>query len=256
MNKPVGFAWRHPVGIAASVLAAVSIAASADAAEKLSVGIGGEYTQYFGYADNDTSTGDFNGFDVKTDGTLTFGGETTLDNGVSFGVEVGLDAQSSGDDQIDGSMLYLESSAGRLEVGQTDTVAALMHYSAPDVGYGINDSDISDWVVNLSGGDANSAFQSTYLYLGEDQATKINYFTPRSSPDSSSGSPTFRSSSGTATFSRQATSTATASRSAPTTFKAWALSRWRSPPATSSPTSRTVSEPAEATPRDTASART
>lgn len=179
MNKQVGFAWRRPLGIAASILAAVSITASADAAEKLSVGIGGEYTQYFGYVDNDTNTGDFTGFDVKTDGTLTFGGETTLDNGMSFGVEVGLDAQSSGDDQIDGSMLYVESSAGRLEVGQTDTVAALMHYSAPDVGYGINDSDISDWVVNLSGGDADSAFQSTYLYLGEDQATKINYFTPR-----------------------------------------------------------------------------
>lgn len=168
-------AWVAPALIAANMVAATPAAA----AEKLSVGIGGEYSQFFGYADNDTNTGDFSGFDVKTDGDLTFSGETTLDNGLSFGVEVGLDATSSGDDQIDGSMFYVESSAGRLEVGQTDTVAALMHYSAPDVGYGINDSDIADWVVNLSGGDSDSAFQSTYLYLGEDQATKINYFTPR-----------------------------------------------------------------------------
>ena len=179
MNQPLGLVRWRPVGLAASVFATVALAAPAGAAEKLSVGIGGEYTQYFGYVDNDTSTGDFTGFDVKTDGTLTFGGEITLDHGLSFGMEVGLDAISSGSDQIDGSMLYVESSAGRLEIGQTDTVAALMHYSAPDVGYGINDSDIADWVVNLSGGDADSAFQSTYLYLGEDQASKINYFTPR-----------------------------------------------------------------------------
>lgn len=155
------------------------MAGPAYAAEKLAIGVGGEYTQYFGYADNDTNTGDFTGFDAKADGVLTFGGETTLDNGISFGVEVGLKTESAGSDQIDGSMLYVESSAGRLEMGQTDSVAALMHYSAPDVGFGVNDSDISDWVLNLSGADADSAFQSTYLYLGEDQATKINYFTPR-----------------------------------------------------------------------------
>lgn len=179
---------RRPLGPAASVLAASVLAASvlalaaatpAGAAEKLSVGIGGEYTQFFGFADNETDTGDFNGFDVKSDGILTFGGETTLDNGISFGVEVGLKTESAGSDQIDGSMMYVEAQAGRLEIGQTDSVAALMHYSAPDVGFGINDSDIGDWVINPTGGDADSAFQSTYLYLGEDQATKINYFTPR-----------------------------------------------------------------------------
>src|SRR3546814_18843321 len=55
----------------------------------------------------------------------------------------------------------------------------LMHYAAPDVGFGLNDSDIADWVINPSGGDADSAFESTYLYIGDDKATKITYFTPR-----------------------------------------------------------------------------
>ena len=179
MTHREGFAVWRPVGFATVLLAATMLTPSAHAAEKLQVEVGGEYTQYFGYASNDTDTGDFDGFDVKTDGTITFGGEITLDNGLSVGMEVGLDAMSSGDDQIDGSMLYVESTAGRLEMGQTDTVAAIMHYSAPDVGFGINDSDIADWVVNLTGADSDSAFQSTYLYLGEDQSTKINYFTPR-----------------------------------------------------------------------------
>lgn len=179
MMQSRGLALRRPLGVATSVLALLSVAVPAAAAEKLSVGIGGEYTQYFGFADNETDTGDYTGFDAKADGVLTFGGETTPDNGISFGVEVGLKTESAGSDQIDGSMMYVEAEAGRLEIGQTDNVAVLMHFSAPDVGFGINDSDISDWVINPSGGDADSAFQSTYLYLGEDQATKITYFTPR-----------------------------------------------------------------------------
>ena len=72
MNQPLGLVRWRPVGIAASVFATFALAAPAGAAEKLSVGIGGEYTQYFGYVDNDTNTGDFTGFDVKTDGTLVF----------------------------------------------------------------------------------------------------------------------------------------------------------------------------------------
>jgi ABC-type amino acid transport substrate-binding protein len=144
-----------------AALVATAATNTALAADRLSVGVGGEYTQYFGYVDNDTNTGDFSGFDAKTDGTIVFSGEFLLDIGLLVGAEVGLDAQSSGDDQIDGSMMFLENDAGRLEVGQTDSAAALMQYSAPDVGFGINDSDIADWVVNLSGGDGDSAFEST-----------------------------------------------------------------------------------------------
>lgn len=148
--------------------------------ERVKAAVGGEITQYFGYADNDdVAGGDFTGFDIKTDGTLFFGGDTTFDNGLQVGFEVGLDVQSAGDEQIDGSYLWLEHRFGRLEIGQNDSAAVLMHYAAPDVGFGINDSDIADWVINPSSGDADSAFQSTYLYIGDDKATKVSYFTPR-----------------------------------------------------------------------------
>lgn len=161
-------------------LLAGTAASPALAAEKLQVGVGGEYIQYFGYADNDDlGTGHFTGFDAKTDGTLFFAGDFTMDSGLQVGVEVGLDAQSSGDDQIDGSFVWLEQAFGRLEIGQNDSAAVLMHYAAPDVGFGINDSDIADWMVNPSGGDADSAFSSTYLYIGDDKATKVTYYTPR-----------------------------------------------------------------------------
>ena len=148
--------------------------------ERISASVGGEITQFFGYADNDdVAGGDFSGVDIKTDGLLFFGGDTTFDNGLQVGFEVGLDVQSTGDDQIDGSYLWLEHRLGRLEMGQNDSAAVLMHYAAPEVGFGINDSDISEWIINPSSGDADSAFESTYLYIGDDKATKISYFTPR-----------------------------------------------------------------------------
>lgn len=170
---------RHAATIA---LLAGTVASPSLAAERLNVEIGGEITQYFGYANNDDiTTGDFTGFDLKTDtgSVLTFGGDFTLDTGLQVGVEVGLDVQSSGDDQIDGSYLWLEDRFGRLEMGSNDNAAVLMHYAAPDVGIGINDSDLADWIINPSTGDADSAFLSTYLYLGDDKATKVSYFTPR-----------------------------------------------------------------------------
>jgi len=155
-------------------------AVPAVAADRLQVDVGGEFTQYFGFADNDNvGGGDFTGLDVKSDGAVTFGGEFTLDIGLQVGVEVNLKSETAQGEQIDGSYLWLEDRFGRLEIGSRDSAAALMQYSAPDVGLGINDSDISDWIVNPSTADGDSAFQSTYLYLGEDQATKITYFTPR-----------------------------------------------------------------------------
>lgn len=167
---------RALIGVFLASVAALPAAA----AEKLSAAVGGEFTQYFGYADNDNGVGgDFTGFDVKSDGVVVFGGDFTLDIGLQVGVEVGLKSETAQGEQIDGSHLWLEHGFGRFEIGSRDSAAALMQYSAPDVGLGINDSDLADWIVNPSSGDEDSAFQSTYLYLGEDQATKISYFTPR-----------------------------------------------------------------------------
>jgi predicted porin len=150
------------------------------AAEKISLRAGGELVQYFGYVHNDdTGTGDFTGFDVKADGELEIAGETTLDNGIGLGVEVVLKTETSDDEQIDGSYLWAEGAFGRVELGQNDNVAKLMHIIAPEVGFQINKADIADWVINPSGGDSNSAFETTYLYLGSEKATQLSWISPR-----------------------------------------------------------------------------
>lgn len=166
-------------GTALAVVLGAGFAGAAAAADPIKLGVGGSYTQYFGYvANDDTGTSDYTGFDQKADGEIVFSGETALDNGISFGVEVTLTAQTD-TDQIDGSYLYSEGQFGRFELGSNDNVAVQMHFAAPDVGFGINDSDISDWVFNPSGGDADSAFSSTFLYLGENVADKVSWLSPR-----------------------------------------------------------------------------
>tara|TARA_R110002126_G_scaffold91913_3_gene218461 strand:+ start:1615 stop:2724 length:1110 start_codon:yes stop_codon:yes gene_type:complete len=160
--------------------AAAAWAPTADAAEKLHLGIEGYMTQYFGYADNDdTGTADTSGFDVKSDTELGFAGDFTLDNGLQVGVEVVLNGNSDDGEQIKDSYSWAEAKFGRLELGKRDNAAAQMHYAAPDVGLGINDGDIDDWIDNPTGGDSDSAFKSTYLFLGEDKGTKLTYYSPR-----------------------------------------------------------------------------
>ncbi|UUX48185.1 porin [Nisaea acidiphila] len=174
------FLKRTGAPIALAALAA-AWAVPAEAADKLSVGIEGYMTQYFGYADNDDNGGttDYTGFDVKSDAEIGFVGDTTLDNGLQFGLEVVLNGNTDSGEQLKDSYSWAEAEFGRFELGKRDNAAAQMHYSAPDVGLGINDADIDDWIDNPTGGDSDSAFKSTFLFLGEDKGTKLTYYTPR-----------------------------------------------------------------------------
>lgn len=168
---------------ASVALAALSAAwiPSAHAAEKLSVGIEGYMTQYFGYANNDDNGAatDTTGFDQKSDTEIGFAGEFTMDAGLQVGLEVVMNGNSDNGEQVKDSYAWTEAKFGRLELGKRDNAAAQMHYAAPDVGLGINDADIDDWIDNPTGGDSDSAFKSTYLFLGEDKGTKLSYYTPR-----------------------------------------------------------------------------
>lgn len=175
-NKLLGGSSRASL-IAASAFALVLTgAAGAQAEEPIKLGLSGYMEQFFGYADNDT---DQDHFDQKSDTEVEFGGETTLDNGISFGAAVVLNGNTDDESQIAESFAYVEGDFGRGEFGSRDNAAAIMQYAAPDVGIGLNDGDVSDWIENTTSSDADSAFESTFLFLGEDKANKVTYFTPR-----------------------------------------------------------------------------
>ncbi len=165
------------IAAAGGGLAAGIFGLAAPASAQIELGLSGEMTQWVGYARNEQSA--YSGADVKTDFEVDVGSEVALDNGLQFGVRFSVENESGPDNQTVEAFLYVESGFGRAEIGDRDSAASLMHYAAPDVGIGINDGDVAEWVHNPTSGDADSAFESTYLYLGEDKASKVTFFTPR-----------------------------------------------------------------------------
>jgi hypothetical protein len=128
---------------------------------------------------DDNGAGKFTSFEVKADSKIAFGGATTLENGLQFGCKVILRAGPGDADQINGTYIWNEGDYGQIEIGQAYNAATVMHYAAPNISLGINDSDNCDWIAPPSGGDVGSGFQSTFLLLGEDKASKVSWVSPR-----------------------------------------------------------------------------
>lgn len=168
----------------------IASAPSAIAAEKIKIGVGGYMEQWFGYASgDDNSTEDFSGFDVKSDAEIIFKGKTTLDNGISVGVNVQLEGNANAGDQIDESYLIIKGGFGEINIGSENSAQYKMHYAPADFGIGMNSGDWSSW-TGVAGTDAGAAiskggafrapFGATYVEpLRANDSEKVTYYTPR-----------------------------------------------------------------------------
>ena len=158
----------------ALVTAGVLASSLAHAEEGIKLGIGGYMNNYFGAGDVDDDGNDFNETSLWSDGEVHFTGETTLDNGITFGANIQLESFSSGD-QIDENYAYVEGGFGRMQFGSENTAAHLMQYSAPQVGAPIS----TGWVTNFIPTPAGfSGFLGPFEDIGNDENT-VTYFTPR-----------------------------------------------------------------------------
>ena len=81
------------LGSTAIVAAAAAFAAPASAAENIKLGLGGYYQSAFVLIDEDVA--DTRTDSIKQEGEIYFLGETTLDNGVTVGVNVQLEAYTT-----------------------------------------------------------------------------------------------------------------------------------------------------------------
>ena len=134
-------------GSTALMAAGAMAAAPASAEEGLKLGLGGYWNSFFwagDYSEDDDDPRDLNNTGIFNDGEVHFKGKTTLDNGITFGVQVELEGYTSGD-QIDENYAYIEGSFGRLVIGGENTAAYMMQYGAPFVGTPIN----SGWVTSF-----------------------------------------------------------------------------------------------------------
>ncbi|MEM7171739.1 MAG: porin, partial [Pseudomonadota bacterium] len=184
-------------GSTALVAAGAFGAVPAAAEEGVTVGVSGYLNTMFGVlnVDDDAQSAtvgtprDFGNTAQITDGEVHFKGKTTLDNGITFGVQIELESQATGD-QIDENYAFVEGSFGRFVIGGENQAAYQMHYAAPSVGQPLNSGWQTAWipapqgVVDATGAVVSFAtgFRrpslSTYVDFGNDEHS-ITYYTPR-----------------------------------------------------------------------------
>lgn len=168
-------------------------------AERIRLGLSGYYQQWGVYADQDVKTPGtargagqpFTGqgndikttaFDNKFNSEICVIGETTLDNGLTVGVNVQIEANTS-NDQIDESYLYLVSPKwGQLIIGDENNAGYLLHVTAPDGGVSLDSGDLVN--INAFSNTANllyfdSPVGTTNLRLTDNDSGKFTYITPR-----------------------------------------------------------------------------
>jgi hypothetical protein len=173
---------------ALAAVGAVAVAQPAVAAEKIQIAVGGYMEQWFGYVDQDTSATTVpgggapgvrsgGGFDQKSDSEIHFTGKMVADNGITFGVNVELEAATSGD-QIDENFAFIEGSFGRVLIGSENSASYLMHYGLPSAGLGTTSGDMSQWFGSTTGV-ANYGWWNNVSRGPDNDSQKITYFTPR-----------------------------------------------------------------------------
>jgi len=162
-----------------ALVAAGLFASSAQAAEPIEIKVGGFMNQWFGYSDND-DVDNVQSFDQWSNSEIIFSGKTTLDNGLTVGLNVQLEANTT-DDQIDESYAFVQGSFGRFNIGSSKDAGYLMQVAAPNVGLPINDGYADQYIVNTTGSSLEqTVLGSTYITpAGDDKGQKISYFTPR-----------------------------------------------------------------------------
>lgn len=167
------------------------VAGDAAAAERIKIEVHGYMQQFIVGLDqdfNDTDAGKIpQGYkaaviDEKMNPEVCFVGETTLDNGITVGVNVQLEGQLSAD-YIDEQYMYLESkSFGKLILGSENNAAYLLKVGAPDGGISVDSGDtINDsfWINTAISDYYDTPAGTTALRDNDNDSQKIMYFTPR-----------------------------------------------------------------------------
>lgn len=122
-----------------TLLASAAIAgivfASAPAQAQMELTIGGHSKNYIGYSNQDDTAGAANetrNFDMQRETELHFNGESTLDNGLTFGFQVETEVDAGDEaDTIEESYIYMSGTWGRVNLGSENGASYLLQVAAP-----------------------------------------------------------------------------------------------------------------------------
>jgi predicted porin len=145
------------LGTTALLAGAVAMPEFASAEDPLRLSVRGYKNEFFGIGSIDVDSDSAAGTDTGntshfSDGEVHFKGETALDNGLTVGVQIELEANNNGD-QIDEAYTYVSGSFGKFIFGSENLPNYLNFWgvTAPNVGVPINSGWISVWVPPASG---------------------------------------------------------------------------------------------------------
>jgi hypothetical protein len=175
---------KHLLATTAMVAAGIFASQGALAeAGPIQIKVGGFHEQWVGFIAQDADT-DIAGnpeqyatdLDIQADTEIHFTGSTTLDNGLTFGVNVQLESETSGD-QIDESYLFMRGSFGELLLGSENGAAYAMHYGADnDMGYSLEDGDTGYYWFT---GGTSATLHSSRMVTIDNDSNKIRWISPR-----------------------------------------------------------------------------
>ena len=148
---------------------------TAQGAEKIQLGLGGYFKAFVvGGKQNDGPGLDARNHGVAQESEIHFTGETTLDNGITLGVNVQLEGETSAD-QIGESYIYASGTFGKLIYGQENPASDLMFYGSPWAIDGVGLASPDHVFVTLG----NAVGSPTVVSDISGDAEKLTYFTPR-----------------------------------------------------------------------------
>ncbi len=186
---------KHLLSTSAIALG-VAMAAPA-AAQEWDVSFGGFMSQHIAYADvsGSANTGqDLDGVDIHSSTEIIFTPSITLDNGLTFGVNVQLEGENQGTNlghgtnrgsntYIDESYMTISSDTmGRIVVGSENSAGYTLMTSAPVVtSMAINSPSISTFVPFSNaypGGFRQAGLSSFTEVAGNNDVQRLTYYTP------------------------------------------------------------------------------
>jgi len=174
------------IGTSALIAVGLLTATGASAADKIKLGLSGNYRVLGGIVNQDdgptNNAANSRNHGIGTDGRINFSGNTTLDSGLEVGVSFQLEAsdQASGE-MIDEQYMYIENTDvwGRIEMGDRDGANNKMNTLAPFV---FGAAIVGVQVIQLANNPANGVgflVAVPGIHTGSGDSTKISYYTPK-----------------------------------------------------------------------------
>jgi hypothetical protein len=158
-----------------ALIAAGLLASGAQAADPLSIGVGGYFHAGTSIASQDMDQ-DKRNFGLDREAEIYFTGSTTLDTGLKVGVNVQLEAETSSD-QIDESFMWIDGAFGQLRAGSFDGAMNVMGVYAPSAAQGLYGVVFPTGTSDIAG--AGSVGEGGFGLGPDYDAAKIAWYSPK-----------------------------------------------------------------------------